>query len=367
MTSVPRALAWTMWRQHREGLRFQGTCLVALAIVTALLTRNPPGIPAQWADIAAPWILGVIGMLLSVPIMSAFVILNYGTEGTDLVARESCFPQRQFRLPVRTAWLAAWPIAVGAVVMASLWVGVAWFLLRPWVIVMALRQGLQGHDVPLWWPVPLLWPALLMMAMLAWSQAILWNPFGLPWLRIVAYMVLLTAGVLVGPVAYERFSEANHFGLLAGCTVMGWTAAYLGVHRARRGDTPDWRFLLAPVHGLLRRLSGPRTAFASASRAQFWMERRLGGYSLPFMMVLVTPFMLWPLFFLSFLDDPLSKKFSAKQFSLQYIVLALTLPIFFAGVFGASGGGGYSPGIKSRKTGLGSFLAGLPMTTSDMV
>ena len=87
------------------------------------------------------------------------------------------------------------------------------------------------------------------------------------------------------------------------------TAALLGVHRARRGETPDWRYLLAPIHALLRRLSGPRTAFASANRAQFWMERRLSGYSLPFMMVLVTPFLLWPLFFLSNSRiDPLQRR-----------------------------------------------------------
>ena len=58
------------------------------------------------------------------------------------------------------------------------------------------------------------------------------------------------------------------------------------------------------------------------------MEFRLGGYSLPFMMVLVTTSSLWPLFFFRQVDAPLQQGFSA------YLVPSLlAFPVFFAGVF----------------------------------
>ena len=65
MTRGPRALAWTMWRQHREWLRFLGICLalaaltdllIVLAALTALLTRTH----TDWINFAAPGIPGLL-------------------------------------------------------------------------------------------------------------------------------------------------------------------------------------------------------------------------------------------------------------------------------------------------------------------
>ena len=230
MIRVSRAFAWTMWRQHRHGLRFLGICLVALAALSALLTRIQSG----WIAYAAPGILTVIVVLLAIPFTVAFAILAYATEGTDILTRESCFPPVLFRLPVRTAWLAAWPIAVGTATLASLWVVVAWFVLQPWASVVSLRE--ETGQVPLWWP------ALLAAAILAWSQALLWHPFGLPWLRIIAFILLFVTGIALAPILEHRFTEPGLCGLFAGCIVAGWGTAYLGVRRARHGDTPDWSF-----------------------------------------------------------------------------------------------------------------------------
>ena len=351
MTSIPYAFAWTMWRQHRDGLRLLGKWLIAVGVLSVLLTQMRPEWVVRWA----PGILPVLVVVFSIPCTLAIVILTYASEGEDLLARESCFPPPLLRLPVQTAWLAAWPIAVGAVTISTLWVVVAFFLLRPWFALVALQEDMV--QVPLWWP------ALLAAAILAWSQALMWHSYGLPWMRIAGFMLLFTAAVCLTPQLVWCLAEPGLCGVFAGCVVLGWAAAYVGVRRARQGETPDWQFLLAPAQALYRRLSGPRTAFASAGRAQYWMERRLTGYSLPFMMVLVTTSSMWPLVYLPLMDPPMQRLFSLERI----VPVLMLMPVFFAGVFGAVGGGGYSPGIKSRKTGLGSFVAGLPMTTSDMV
>src|SRR5262249_60619186 len=96
---------------------------------------------------------------------------------------ESCCPTRMFALPVRTLALVGWPLACGAAALALLWLAVALLVLRP--------CGLQA---------PLLWPACLLVALLAWSQALLWLPFGLRWLRVIAGTAAPTRVVGAAPV-----------------------------------------------------------------------------------------------------------------------------------------------------------------------
>jgi hypothetical protein len=352
MMTIPRAFAWTFWRQHGDGIRFQGIALILVAVLSAFVPR----IESEWIRFAAQGILVAIVVLLTVPFTTALAMFTYGSDGADVQARESCFPPALFRLPVSTAWLAAWPMVAGAATVALLWIAAAVFLLQPWVAVLA-PLGADDFRIPLWWP------ALLAAALLAWSQALMWHGFGLPWLRAVSFVLLLPIATATVVALVERLSEGVLCGLFAGCTVVGWGIAYLGVRRGRCGDTPDWSWLLLPVQRALRWRSRRTGTFATATRAQLWIEWRLGGYSLPFLVAFTLPFALWPLFFVRFLDAQ-----TRSELGTDHVVPGLlALPVFLAGVFGSGGGGGFSPGVKSRKAGLGSFSAALPMTTCDMV
>jgi hypothetical protein len=81
-------------------------------------------------------------------------------------------------LPVTTAALAGWPMLYGTAATSSLWLAVALFLRWP-----------VGIDVPL----PFIWPALLTSAYLAWTQAFVWMPYGLPGLCVIVAALWLVA------------------------------------------------------------------------------------------------------------------------------------------------------------------------------
>src|SRR5205823_4623656 len=108
------------------------------------------------------------------------VVYSFGS-ASDLAARESIYPARMFTLPVRTAALAGWPMLYGMATMAILWWTTAFLGLRLWRI-----------------DAPLVWPALLAAAFLAWTQVLMWMPYGLPGLRVVIAVLWLGA-LVAGP------------------------------------------------------------------------------------------------------------------------------------------------------------------------
>jgi hypothetical protein len=352
MMSIPRAFGWTFWRQHHVGITFLGVCLFILGALSAL-------VPTFCSQNQAELVLGAIVVFLAVPFMAVFMMFTYGAEGADVLGRESCFPPALFRLPVKAAWLAAWPMAAGAATAAALWIAVAWFLLRPWMAHLALH-GNNGPTIPLWWP------ALLAAAALAWTQALMWFTFGLPWLRALLFMLAFAVGALAMPTLIDRLSESALCGMLAVGALAGWGMGYLGVRRGRRGDTPDWQHLLLPAQRFLLWLFRRHGAFISAKRAQLWFEWRLGGLSLPVMTVgfVLLVLMALPLIKIYLEGAPLRER--ALHLVLA-LLSALAVPVFLAGIFGSAGGAGNNPGLKSRKAGLGPFSSALPISTTDMV
>jgi len=92
---------------------------------------------------------------------------SFGLAG-DLGARPSIYPARMFALPVRTAALVGWPMVYGTAAVAILWLVTALSARWPW--------GIE---------LPLIWPALLAAVFLAWTQALMWMPYGLPGLRAI--------------------------------------------------------------------------------------------------------------------------------------------------------------------------------------
>ncbi len=208
-------------------------------------------------------------------------VFSYGLAG-DLAARQSIYPARMFTLPVTSAALAGWPMLYGTAATTSLWLTTA--LLARWP---------GGIDVPL----PLIWPALLTSVFLAWTQAFMWMPYGLPGLRvIVAVLWLAAVDAIVIVALHYKAPEPLMVAFLAPQLPLAYLAAWVAVARARRGDVPDWRGLLARPGQIADGRPRRRDGFRSAASAQTWFEWRRHGWSLPAMVASVVPFELLLLF-----------------------------------------------------------------------
>lgn len=335
MLPTPLAFAWLLWRQHRYALNTVFAFLALAAAISAFL-------PAYCSPQQVPYAV----MLTIIWIISVFLFLlgafTYGFDGTDVLARESCFPHRLFRLPVPTHSLVLWPMIGGSVTVITLWVLIAQLLLQPWLEVLDDR-------VPFWWP------GFFAAAALAWIQALLWSPFGLRGLRLILVAALLLA-LLAANISLTVVRESWLVGGYAALTMLGWAAGYSGVRFGRRGEAPNWEsFFYQPFWQLARwwpRLHGP---FRSAARAQLWFEYRLWGWSLPLCTGMLLIVQLMPLYFGE--NEVLPTQ--------QTLLGALAAPVFLAGIFGNCGGGN-NPGVKGR-FGLGSFSATLPISTANMV
>ena len=119
--------------------------------------------------------------------MYFLAVFSFGLTG-DLAARQSMYPARMFTLPVTTAALAGWPMLYGTAAMAILWLATALLARWPW--------GIE---------VPLVWPALLAAVFLAWTQVLMWMPYGLRGLRVIVtvlWLMTLDAVVIVA-IEYE--------------------------------------------------------------------------------------------------------------------------------------------------------------------
>ncbi len=223
---------------------------------------------------------GLAGFIISpvsFPYFYFVGVFSYGLSG-DLAARQSIFPARLFTLPVTTRALAGWPMLYGTVASAGLW----------WVTALLVRWP-GGVDVY----VPWIWPALLMAAYLAWMQALMWMPYGLPGLRvIIAALWLIVVDAIVLLALNYKAPEPLMVVILAPQFPLAYLVAWFGVARARRGDVPDWSgiFTRASVRSRAQRY------FLSPTRAQTWFEWRRHGRVLPAMVAIVAPVELLLLF-----------------------------------------------------------------------
>ena len=127
------------------------------------------------------------------------------------------FPTRTSTLPVSTATLVARPMLQGTAAVAITWVA--------WCVAVLRPAGLDAA---------LVWPALLAAALLAWLQALAWQPFPLCFLRIIAAVPVLAA-VGVGPIFALDLGTppAVAAGVLAALWPGGLRRRGLGVARLR--------------------------------------------------------------------------------------------------------------------------------------
>lgn len=290
MRSPGAAIGWELLLKHRWGLTAIAGYLIVLAVIDPFGARTPDEVDSD-----------LLAFSLIVPLSIAFMyliaVLCFGLSG-DLSARDSIYPARMFTLPVPTAALSGWPMLYGTVVAMLLWL-VPRFLVT--------------------WPpeVPKFWPAAFAAFIIAWTQALMWMPYGLPGLRVMAAVLLLITADTIVIVALEF--EATDAMMIAGllpAVPLAYLVGYAALTLARRGGVTDWRDTTTKtkkgpgheiqsvrkvgIHDLVpaqlwRRRPRPRP-FASAGRAHLWFEWRRHGRSLPVLVAIVLPFELALLF-----------------------------------------------------------------------
>ena len=281
MRSAAAAIAWEFRRRHRWGLLALTGYLLVLAIIKFLIRK--PGQPVDLNDVRFAL---VVVVPLAVTFTYSLAVFTFGLSG-DLAARQSMYPARMFTLPVTTAALAGWPMLYGTVAMAILWLATR--LLAVW---------------PSGFAIPVIWPALLAAALLAWTQALTWMPYGLPGLRVVVAILLLAAidSVVILAIHYDT-REAVMVTGLAPLVPLAYLAARFAVARARRGEVPDWRGIFARIRAAPGAAAGLRHRFASPAAAQSWFEWRRHGRTLPTLVAILLPLEL-ALLFLAGPDAP---------------------------------------------------------------
>lgn len=333
MRAPAAALAWEFWRRHRWGL----AAVAALIAVTASVVARDP--------FTANGAMG-ISVFFAMGLLYALGVFAYGFEAR-LESPDSGFPPRLFLLPVRTTVLVGWPMFQGVVVCVVLWVAWDRLVLRP-----------CGVETPGWCPA-------MVAAVVASGQALMWCPFGLPWLRLLVACVVLTALSRVGALLDLVAPSLGEFGawaaeranrdsaltaLLAAVIPIAFLLAWFGVGLARRGDSPDWlrAWRAGSRSGRARELS----PFASAMRAQVWYEWRLRGRGY----VVTVAIMTLVLASLAFLGNRAARA--------DFALIFLFVPPLIAWVWGSQVG---SPGESIRSTELTTFAATRPLSDAQMV
>jgi hypothetical protein len=346
MHSAALALAWYVWTRHRRGLTVLAGYWLLLAVLAHALPASAVGSELVVPLFVLPGIVAVVYLL---------GIFSFSMEAR-LEMPGSGFPARLWALPLPTRALVGWPMLWGTSAMALAWLVLAGGALRP-----------CGFEVALWWP------AVVLAAALAWLQAVAWSPFPLSWLRPLAAVGILTA-IAVAPLFCGALDVPEWVTLtgLAALLPAAYFVAVAGVARARRGDVRpvDWTAWLARFDPE-RYLEG-RRPFASAGRAQLWMEWRRAGRSALFGVgcCLVIWLPLLPSM-ASFLDEasaaglPVVPPFLRGVDNLwlaaaSLLWLPLILATAAAGELGELGG-------RSRRPALSSFLATRPVTCWDLV
>lgn len=330
MRTPALTLAAEFWRRHRLGL----AGVIALVSVFAVSSAISP-LAGQDASIHSMWF--VMGLAYAIGVFA------YGFDG-KLESPESGFPARLFVLPVRTSVLVAGPMIQGVLVAALLWVGWSHLVLRP-----------SGIEIPHWWTA-------LLAAIVAVSQALVWLPFGVPFLRILVMIAVLTALIrapvvleLVGGAGYTHpDSQARALTTFSLALVpFAYLLALVGVTRARRGDTSNW--LPAPRSSSATDARPVARPFISASRAQLWYEWRARGRGFVITCALVV-------IALALLGALLERD---PERQTNYGAVFLLMPILIAGFWGPVAGtagaaardrGGLSPFAATRPFGNATFV-----------
>lgn len=253
MRPVALTLAWQFWRPNRWII----TAMLAYLSLASLTLHLLPTAILSYNS----------GAMASVPMVMAVVYLvavfAYGVEkGGSIESEKSCFPARQFTLPVPTPILVVWPMVMGATTLIVVWPIWAKGILEP--------CGIEA---------PLLWPGLMLAAFLCLLQALVWRPFRMPILRVLLLFLVLTpvAGIPFEPTLRQQSYFLTL--LYVSAVLVSFVVAWQGVARARRGDGQEWPDFVRRAVLFLRGLGGEAPVFASPLHANLWFEwRRYGKF-----------------------------------------------------------------------------------------
>lgn len=225
----------------------------------------------------------MFAFVVMVPMTSSMVyflaVFTFGLSG-DLAGRQSMYPARMLTLPVTTAALAGFPMLYGAVAVTVLWLAIRLLGLWPAAI-----------------DVPLIWPAPLGAVLLAWTQVLMWMPYGLRGVRVIVVVLWLTVIDIIVLLAIHL--NASEWMMVAGLVPqlpLAYLAARYAVARARRGDVPDWARASERTGRVASTPARRREHFRSPAQAQMWFEWRRHGLSLPVLVAILLPFELALLF-----------------------------------------------------------------------
>ena len=331
MNSPAVAQAWEFWGRHRLGLCGVVALVAGFAVYCAVspLPTNVASLNSMWFLMGLCYVIGVFA---------------YGFEAR-LETPESGFPTRLFILPVQTWKLVGLPMLQGIAAAVLLWLVWDRLVLRP-----------CGVETPAWW-------AAMLAAVVATSQAIVWFPFGLPWVRILVALVVLVALLqaplflgLVGVEFADPNTETTILSVLAAALIpVAYLVAVAGVSRARCGESPDWLRRWRSVRSSTR--SHESAPFASAMRAQLWYEWRARGR----MFVMTTGIVLAVLVAAALLLEPVDSNKTAFATVLQL------MPILLASMYGSYAGTAGATGAEVRSAQLSAFAATRPLSNAAFV
>src|SRR3989449_1831010 len=267
MHSPALAMGWEFRRRHLWALIAMAGYLLALAAIKLLFLGPMEPIRLDAPDGGA----AVVITPLTAPYFYLLAAFSFGLAGA-LGARPSIYPARMFALPLRTAALVGWPMLYGPAAVTILWLVTALSARWPW--------GIE---------LPLIWPALLAAVFLAWTQALMWMPYGLPGLRaIVTVPWLATLDAVALLAIHYQVREPMIAAFLAPQLPLAYVTACSAVGRARRGEVPDWRGEFAP-RSRNAVLTRRRDHFPSPAPAQAWFEWRPPGPAPPAPLGLLPP------------------------------------------------------------------------------
>lgn len=332
MNLAGAALGREFLTRHRWGFAAIAAYVVALAAwmqfsAAPMIATVTPG---ELPDLSLHFIFTILVPTTCVAFYFV-AVFSFGLSG-DISARESMYPRRLFTLPLPSSALAAWPMIYGSAAMALLWLAVFVVGIRP--------SGVAA---------PALWPALFLPAVVAWMQAITWQSYPLPGMRLivaVVWLAVIDATVLLS--LHFQASQTFMVALLAPQLPLAYLVARNGVARARRGDIAAWGTGAATSRPVEER------RFESPTQAQGWYEWQRHGRVLPVWVAILLTMELA----LLFLDDTPTIVF-------RLLVAAVLTPPVMA-VFVA-------PALASTSSdardafGLAAFDATRPMTSAALV
>lgn len=331
MRSPALALAWQTMRRHRIGLAI----VVGLAFAISILFQVLSGSIEKKHSY-----LCTFQFVFALIYVAA--VFAYGFESA-LESGESCFPRRQFTLPVRTVQLVLLPMFLGTASVALIWTVWVQFVLRPAGVDIAIGPA-----------------ALQAAAITAVLQALLWWPFGIPWARVIITVhllpLLILTPILAGLLDVDGRTVTVFFFAVLVCSVV---LALAGVARTRRGDVPRWRWLEQPIDKprVVRkaRPARPIRAFRSLRCALNWFEHRRHLLAFPLVVACAAILLLHGIFLFEEVHE------NQLRLGFNFLILPPLFAPFVALSLGRTGSSSKTANV------LSAFTATRPVSTAALV